>query len=157
MHYNRHRYYDPASGRFVSKDPIGLEGGINVYQYAPNPVQWTDPLGLTCKCDCEIDFPLARYPQAGQHILDAQAQGHPNVLTWDPANATGRRQQSLSGIPKVPGQDLDEYPPASFKEGGAGASVRTIDPSDNRGAGAFLGNKCRKLAPRTRVKINVKE
>ncbi|MDN7667049.1 RHS repeat-associated core domain-containing protein [Burkholderia vietnamiensis] len=71
MHYNRHRYYDPSSGRFISKDPIGLAGGINVYQYAPNPVRWTDPLGLTCKCDCEIDFRLARYPQAGQHILDA--------------------------------------------------------------------------------------
>nr|WP_260444701.1 RHS repeat-associated core domain-containing protein [Burkholderia sp. Bp8986] len=29
--YNRHRYYDPSSGRFVSKDPIGLAGGINVH------------------------------------------------------------------------------------------------------------------------------
>ncbi|WP_244135292.1 MULTISPECIES: RHS repeat-associated core domain-containing protein [unclassified Burkholderia] len=46
MHYNRHRHYDPGSGRFVSKDPIGLAGGINVFQYAPNPVQWVDPLGL---------------------------------------------------------------------------------------------------------------
>ena len=31
----------------MSKDPIGLAGGINVYQYAPNPVQWADPFGLT--------------------------------------------------------------------------------------------------------------
>nr|WP_241510370.1 RHS repeat-associated core domain-containing protein [Burkholderia seminalis] len=46
MHYNRHRYYDPSSGRFVSKGPIGLAGGINVYQYAPNPILWTDALGL---------------------------------------------------------------------------------------------------------------
>ncbi|WP_330996535.1 RHS repeat-associated core domain-containing protein, partial [Burkholderia diffusa] len=46
LHYNRHRYYDPGSGRFVSKDPIGLAGGINVYQYAPNPIGWIDPLGL---------------------------------------------------------------------------------------------------------------
>nr|WP_081065397.1 RHS repeat-associated core domain-containing protein [Burkholderia vietnamiensis] len=54
MHYNRHRYYDPGSGRFISKDPIGLAGGINVYQYAPNPVGWVDPLGLArCPCDCE--------------------------------------------------------------------------------------------------------
>jgi len=43
---NRYRYYDPSSGRFVSKDPIGLAGDINVYRYAPNPVGWVDPLGL---------------------------------------------------------------------------------------------------------------
>lgn len=44
--YNRYRYYDPATGRFISKDPIGLDGGINAYQYAPNPIEWVDPLGL---------------------------------------------------------------------------------------------------------------
>ncbi|WP_369021505.1 RHS repeat-associated core domain-containing protein, partial [Weeksella sp. HMSC059D05] len=30
----------------ISQDPIGLMGGINVYQYAPNPVEWVDPWGL---------------------------------------------------------------------------------------------------------------
>ncbi|HVW50491.1 MAG TPA: RHS repeat-associated core domain-containing protein [Trinickia sp.] len=29
LHYNRHRYYDPSIGRFVSTDPIGLRGGLN--------------------------------------------------------------------------------------------------------------------------------
>ncbi|WP_161788602.1 RHS repeat-associated core domain-containing protein [Burkholderia paludis] len=46
LHYNRYRYYDPGSGRFVSKDPIGLAGGINVYQYVPAPTGWIDPVGL---------------------------------------------------------------------------------------------------------------
>jgi RHS repeat-associated protein len=46
LHYNRHRYYDPSIGRFVSTDPIGLAGGLNLYQYAPNSTQWVDPLGL---------------------------------------------------------------------------------------------------------------
>jgi RHS repeat-associated protein len=47
LHYSRYRYYDPHSGRFASKDPIGLIGGLNFQRYAPNPVQWIDPFGLT--------------------------------------------------------------------------------------------------------------
>ena len=46
LHYNRFRYYDPDVGRFVSQDPIGLAGGVNLYSYAPNPLNWVDPLGL---------------------------------------------------------------------------------------------------------------
>ncbi|MDQ9011142.1 RHS repeat-associated core domain-containing protein [Acinetobacter gerneri] len=49
LHYNRFRYYSPYVGRFISKDPIGLLGGINTFAYAPNPVEWTDPLGLACE------------------------------------------------------------------------------------------------------------
>jgi RHS repeat-associated protein len=47
LYYYRARYYDPHLSRFVSEDPIGLEGGINPYVYASNdPVNRTDPLGL---------------------------------------------------------------------------------------------------------------
>ncbi|WP_260262113.1 RHS repeat-associated core domain-containing protein [Vibrio intestinalis] len=46
LHYNRHRYYNPDSGSFITPDPIGLAGGLNNYQYAVNPTGWIDPLGL---------------------------------------------------------------------------------------------------------------
>ena len=50
LHYNRHRYYDPETGRFTTQDPIGLAGGENLYMYAPNPTGWVDPLGLSGYC-----------------------------------------------------------------------------------------------------------
>ncbi|WP_295988658.1 RHS repeat-associated core domain-containing protein [uncultured Variovorax sp.] len=46
LHYNRHRYFDPQSGRYISHDPIRLAGGINLQEYAFNPLEWIDPLGL---------------------------------------------------------------------------------------------------------------
>jgi RHS repeat-associated protein len=43
LHYNTFRFYDPDVGRFINQDPIGLNGGLNLYAYAPNPVLWIDP------------------------------------------------------------------------------------------------------------------
>ncbi|NPE50859.1 type IV secretion protein Rhs [Dickeya dadantii] len=48
--YNRFRYYDPAGGCYVSPDPIGIRGGLNLYAYVKNPVSWIDPKGLA-GCD----------------------------------------------------------------------------------------------------------
>ncbi len=45
LHYNTFRYYDPEAGRFATQDPIGLTGGLNLYSYALNPINWIDPLG----------------------------------------------------------------------------------------------------------------
>ncbi|WP_159514026.1 MULTISPECIES: RHS repeat domain-containing protein [Enterobacter] len=54
LYYNRHRYYDPGVGRYLSPDPVGLDGGLNLYAYVPNPLTWVDPLGLKCR---EIEQP----------------------------------------------------------------------------------------------------
>ncbi|WP_354675712.1 RHS repeat-associated core domain-containing protein [Pseudomonas syringae USA007] len=51
LHYNTFRYYDPEIGRFTTQDPIGLDGGFNLYQYAPNTISWIDPWGLSCRTD----------------------------------------------------------------------------------------------------------
>ena len=52
LHYNRFRYYDPETGRYLSEDPIKLAGGMNLYGYPTNPVHGADPMGLytvTCQ------------------------------------------------------------------------------------------------------------
>jgi RHS repeat-associated protein len=47
MYYCWHRYYDPANGRWLTEDPIGYEGGLNLYGYCGNqPVGSVDPSGL---------------------------------------------------------------------------------------------------------------
>ncbi|WP_252088923.1 RHS repeat-associated core domain-containing protein, partial [Pseudomonas sp. MWU13-3659] len=50
LHYNRYRYYDPKAARFICQDPISYSGGLNLFEYAPNPLGWVDPLGLQKNC-----------------------------------------------------------------------------------------------------------
>jgi RHS repeat-associated protein len=47
LYYNRFRYYDPADGRYISPDPIGLASGeLGMYNYVPDPNGWVDVFGL---------------------------------------------------------------------------------------------------------------
>ncbi|WP_160622994.1 RHS repeat-associated core domain-containing protein [Mixta intestinalis] len=75
LHYNRHRYYNPHSGSFISQDPIGLLGGINFYAYAPNPLNLIDPLGLdTCSVNTLRNARKNNYaisPSQRQEIIDS--------------------------------------------------------------------------------------
>ncbi len=47
LYYNYYRYYDPSTGRYITSDPIGLEGGVNTFGYAyQNPLMYSDQTGL---------------------------------------------------------------------------------------------------------------
>ncbi|HOI95809.1 MAG TPA: RHS repeat-associated core domain-containing protein, partial [Syntrophobacter fumaroxidans] len=74
LHYNRHRYYDPKTGRYLTPDPIGLAGGINPYVYVGgDPVNRMDPLGLT-------DLNLLP-PESDEFTYANAATSPPNTFT----------------------------------------------------------------------------
>ncbi|HET7463412.1 MAG TPA: RHS repeat-associated core domain-containing protein [Longimicrobium sp.] len=71
IYFNRARWYDPDVHRFISQDPIGVGGGLNLYAYAGNdPVNGNDPTGLFgCKYT--------------GHRYDRQTQAYTNGWTCD--------------------------------------------------------------------------
>ncbi|MGZ7460264.1 RHS repeat domain-containing protein, partial [Pseudomonas sp. Ma2-10] len=120
LHYNRHRYYNPGTGRFLTPDPIKLAGGLNNYQYVPNPTGWVDPLGLNncpgadgCKPDRAIEvpeeqakvdqgdpgIPSAKVLQARQRqaqILEDNVGYNISPIAWDKYPSIGRDGSFIS-------------------------------------------------------------
>jgi RHS repeat-associated protein len=92
LDYNYHRYYDPATGRYQSPDPLGLAPQPNPHTYTRNPVTLIDPLGLTPYPAGEINWSpkstktfghtFTRHGQKqfkklkGRAASTGQAQGH---------------------------------------------------------------------------------
>jgi len=121
LHYNRHRYYNPDIGRYLTPDPVKLAGGINGYQYAPNPTGWVDPLGLSCKsgaCPGKNVDPnqtkevsegiLHKHENSGGHLIrkhveqtDAQLVERLNTEPHIPAASTFRTLEEADAIVSI--------------------------------------------------------
>ncbi len=99
----------------------------------------------------------SKNPEVAQHVADAQLAGKPSILTIDRAGAEARRIEAQAGHTKVPGKHLDEYPPAMFKEGGAGASIRPVSPHDNMSEGARRGNLLESYVDGSRIQFVIGE
>jgi RHS repeat-associated protein len=70
LFYNRFRYYDPEAGRYVSQDPIRLDGGLGTYAYPSDVLRWFDPYGLA-RCG------PARRATDWDHIFEGHWYGSP--------------------------------------------------------------------------------
>lgn len=92
LFYLRARYYSPAEGRFLSEDPIGFAGGINMYSYgAANPTGLLDPFGLAPgdwwdpRSYSALPAELDPFNPSGTFFREATSIGESLVglLTWD--------------------------------------------------------------------------
>jgi hypothetical protein len=104
----------------------------------------------------QLTFPSDRYPETAKHIQDAIAKGESATCTINREQAEENRKESLKGIPTKKGYDRDEWPMAMCQEGGKGADIEYITPSDNRGAGSWVGNQLEDYANGTRVEFMFK-
>ncbi len=91
LHYNRFRHYDPDTGQYTSRDPIGLRGGLQPMAYVRDPWSWVDPLGLAGKpsAGAGCEGPSSSVPDLDEF---SAAQGFAGV--FDPASGALRMQPS---------------------------------------------------------------
>ncbi|CAI8867651.1 RHS repeat-associated core domain-containing protein [Pseudomonas sp. IT-P291] len=83
LHYNRHRYYQPDIGRYLTQNPVKLAAGLNPYRYTWNPIGWVDPLGSWGNCP----LPNKAAGSATNGVGGAKAdEGEPNAPSPIPAN-----------------------------------------------------------------------
>ncbi|MCY0911390.1 RHS domain-containing protein [Massilia sp. H27-R4] len=93
LNYNRFRYYDADCGRYISQDPIGLNGGNNLYQYAANPSGWVDPLGLS---PITVDPSSLNFSQSWVSANDYAAVMREQGWIGDPLTVINRNETLVS-------------------------------------------------------------
>ncbi|KGR93886.1 RHS repeat-associated core domain-containing protein [Burkholderia sp. ABCPW 111] len=100
--YSTFRYYDPDVGRFITPDPIGLAGGLNQYQYAPNPIGWIDPWGLSCVSDLKNIKEQLNSGKRAQITVNSRAEAEELLIALTTGKGMPRAYRNTTGqaLPK---------------------------------------------------------
>ena len=144
LHYNTFRYYDPEVGRFITQDPIGLFGGINLYQYAPSAIGWIDPQGLATLFELGTYGGLNGTPHVGDGLQAHELLRHEYLVQQNLAEKGAR----LSGNPSI-ALDLDHHTRGPLKDtrgiGGTHWHETQIRESQGLGRNEFAPSLKREL------------
>jgi RHS repeat-associated protein len=134
LFYNRFRYYDPEAGRYISSDPIGLAGGLQLFAYVPSPLGWIDPFGLVA-----LDDP-------GHSVYGLYGSGQQDPYYVGTSNNPDRRDKEHDRTGRlVPGASLKVFPgskdlPYATARGQEQARIEQYGTKPPDGRGTFPGN-----------------
>ncbi len=163
LHYNYFRYYDPSTGRYVTSDPIGLEGGLNTYGYAyQNPIRWIDPLGLYGTQNCNYWNQACAANEGGYECNvassvcpifpdnDGVSENYPNTANWSECVRQCLQERHRDRMPNPqqcsadnnisPGDNLDDH-------GDCFSGCRTNPNNPYDPSGPYLPNGSPSLFP----------
>lgn len=155
-HYNWFRYYSPVLNRFTSPDPLCFAAGVNLYRYAPNPVNWVDPLGLaiatpasggnpaTCEVMSNCDWGPKLMKEAQKKTDGVNERGCQAIVTGPCTRPPDQKDYYMSNCVD---EDDKAKVEASLKSQGDSCKSKQVDHIQEVQCGG--GNRCDNLAPLT--------
>ena len=116
----------------MSQDPIGLWGGLNLFAFAPNPIGWSDPLGLAKKCHCPCPPGYRRRVQSprdtdnpNERAARRSAMRSQNIPTSRPYTVEAVSQYGKN--PNLTGPNGEPYEILIIRDAATGEQIGQLD------------------------------